>query len=249
VDRAKILDRVSKLLRMARGEANEHESAVAAATAERLMRAHQIEQSQVVLDELAVGEGLGSEDAGAWRRCPDWQGLLAVATARLFDCEVDRCEHADRPGHETLRFYGYAADTIVATWTFEYLVEEVSRGLDAFSKGAGLGADDPSRARRDYRMGAVASLLHTLQEATEAKRERQAQPDPEGECLALISQGKEAAIAEAFGAFNYEATPLDERGAVAYVHGRRDGSRIELRRSIPVARVDSSIEEEPPRTP
>ncbi len=235
MDRAKILDRVSKLLRMARGQANEHESAVAAAMAERLMREHQIEQSQVILGELAQGEGLGSEDAGAWRRCPDWQGLLGVATARLFDCEVDRCEHPSRPGLETLRFYGYAADTVVATWTFEYLVDEVCRRFNLYCESSELSLDTRHEALRDYRMGAVQSLLQTLDEATEAKRARQRVADPEGECSALIARSKEEAIGDVFGRFTYRPTPLAERGAIAFIHGRRDGRTIKLHRSIPVA--------------
>jgi len=239
VDRAKILDRVSKLLRMARGRANEHESAVAAAMAERLMREHQIEQSQMILDELAEGEGLGCEDAGAWRRCPDWQGLLGVAIARLFDCEVDRCEHPSRPGLETLRFYGYAADTIVATWTFGYLVDEVCRRFNLYCESSELSLDSRHEALRDYRLGAVHSLLQTLGEATEAKRSRREIADPEGECSALIARSKEAAIGDAFGRFTYRPRPLAERGAVAFVHGRRDGRLIKLHRSVPVARAAS----------
>ncbi len=234
MDRAKILDRVSKLLRMARGRANEHESAVAAATAERLMREHQIEQRQVILDELAGGEALGCEDAGAWRRCPDWQGLLGVATARLFDCEVDRCEHPSRPGLETLRFYGYAADTIVAAWTFEYLVDEVCRRFNRYCESSEISLDGRYDALLDYRMGAVQSLLETLAEATAAKRARREVADPEGECSALIARSKEEAIGDAFGRFTYRPTPLAERGAVAFVHGRRDGRMIKLHRSVPV---------------
>ncbi|HGG56439.1 MAG TPA: DUF2786 domain-containing protein, partial [Nannocystis exedens] len=89
VEYAKVLDRVVKLLRMARGQANQHESAVAAAMAERLMREYQIEQYEFVRVELEGGRGLGCEETGTWRRCPEWQGLIAVATARLFDCQVD----------------------------------------------------------------------------------------------------------------------------------------------------------------
>ena len=233
--RAKILDRVSKLLRMARGQANEHESAVAAATAERLMREHQIEQSQVILDDLSHGEGLGCEDAGQWRRCPDWQGLLAVATARLFDCEVDRCEHSSEVGFETLRFYGYAADAIVAKWTFEYLVDEVQRRFDSYCASEAIAADVQATARADYRMGAVQSILSTLAEATAAKQAAQAVDDPEGECSALITRSKEAAIREVFGAFDYRPTPLPERPALAFLRGRSDGRSIELRRGVDVA--------------
>lgn len=233
---AKVLDRVGKLLRMARGQANQHESAVAAAMAERLMREHQIEQCELVLDELGSGQGLGSEDAGAWRRCPDWQGLLAVATARLFDCEVDRCEHPSRRGHETLRFYGYVADATVAAWTFEYLVEEVCRSLEAFCASTAFAGGARCEIRRDYRMGAVRSLLQTLEQATQAKRGRGFSAGAVGECAALISRSKKAAIDEAFGAFDYQPRMLGEGVAVAYVRGRRDGRRIELRRGAPVGR-------------
>ncbi|MEZ4383779.1 MAG: DUF2786 domain-containing protein [Nannocystaceae bacterium] len=232
--RAKILERVRKLLRMARGQANEHESAVAAAMAERLMREHQIEQSQVILDDLSQGAGLGCEDVGQWRRCPDWQGLVAVATARLFDCEVDRCEHASAAGFEALRFYGYAADTIVAKWTFEYLVDEVQRRFDSYCASEAIAAEARLTARAEYRMGAAQSLLSTLAEATAAKRAEQAVDDLAGECSALITQSKEAAIREVFGAFTYLPTPLAERPALAFVRGRRDGQAIALRRGVDV---------------
>ncbi len=232
---AKVLDRVGKLLRMARGQANQHESAVAAAMAERLMREYQIEQCELVLVELGSGQGLGSEHAGAWRRCPDWQGLLAVATARLFDCQVDRCEHPSRRGHETLRFYGYVADTTIAAWTFEYLVEEVGRSLEVFCAGTTFAGGASCEVRRDYRMGAVRSLLQTLARATQAKRE-QVGAEVVGGRSALIARSKRAAIDEAFGAFSYQPTRLDEGEAVAYVRGRSDGRLIELRRGAPVGR-------------
>ncbi|MCA9637304.1 MAG: DUF2786 domain-containing protein [Myxococcales bacterium] len=232
LEREKILGRVSKLLRMARGRANEHESAVAAATAERLMREHQIEQSEVVLEDLAHGAAIEARDAGTWRRCPEWQGLLAVATARLFDCEVERCEHAQLDGHETLRFYGYAADTIAAKWTFEYLVEEIGRRFDRFCEERGIAENERRAALRDYRMGAVHSVLVTLAEASAAKLAQQAHPDPEGACSALLAQRKAAAIREIFGDFDYAPTPLAEGSAEAFLHGRRDGSRIKVRRSI-----------------
>lgn len=234
--REKILERVSKLLRMARGRANEHESAVAAATAERLMRDHQIEQSEVVLAELAEGDALAVEDAGAWRRCPEWQGLLAVATARLFDCEVERCEHRILVAHETLRFYGYAADTIAAAWTFEYLVGEIQRRFEIFCVAEEITAGSRPQALRDYRMGAVQAVLATLAEAALAKSAAQAQPDPAGVSAALLAQGKAAAIRERFGEFDYAPTPLDERSAAAFFRGRRDGAGIDVRR--PLARED-----------
>lgn len=233
---AKVLDRVGKLLRMARGQANQHESAVAAAMAERLMREYQIEQCELVLDELCSGEGLGSEDVGTWRRCPDWQGLLAVATARLFECEVDRCEHPSRRGHETLRFYGYVADTTVAVWTFEYLVEDVRRSLDVFFASSTLVGGARCEIRQDYRMGAVCSLLQMLEQATQAKRGQGFSAEAVGECAALISRCKKAAIGEAFGGFEYQPRMIDGGRALAYGRGRRDGRRIELRRGTPVGR-------------
>ena len=218
---------------MARGQANQHESAVAAAMAERLMREYQIEQHEFVRVELDSGRGLGCEETGAWRRCPEWQGLLAVATARLFDCQVDRCEHPSRCGYETLRFYGYVADTTVAAWTFEYLVEEVGRFLEVFCAGTMVAGGVSCGVRRDYRMGAVHSLLQTLAQATAQKCE-QVDAEAEGGRFALISRSKRAAIVEAFGAFEYEPRWLDEGRAVAYVRGRSDGRLIELRRGAPV---------------
>ena len=52
MSRDKILERIHKLLRVARGQANEHESATAARAAARLMQEHQIEESEVMSTKL-----------------------------------------------------------------------------------------------------------------------------------------------------------------------------------------------------
>ena len=229
--RDKILDRVQKLLRVARGRANEHESAVAAAAAERLMREHQISHSDVVLDDLARGDALATQDVGAWPCCPRWKGLLAVAVARLFDCEVDRCDHPHRPGHETLRFYGYAADALVARWTFDYLVDAVDRLVDA-AWPPDHAVDDVLRgARRDYRTGVLQTLIERLDEATAAKRRPPAE-DPAGERHALLLRSKAQAIRDAFGDIDYRAEVLDVDLDGPYLHGRRDGRRIPVHRPL-----------------
>ncbi len=229
--REKILDRIKKLLRVARGQANEHESAGAAATAERLMREYQVSHSDVVLDELARGDAIGHQDIGAWRCCPRWKGLLAVAVARLFDCEVDRCDHPERAGHETLRFYGYSADVLVARWTFEYLVDEVDRLVELFLPRAD--ADAAIRdARGDYRMGVLHSLVERLEEATAAKRRASESEGADGECQALIVRTKAQAIREIFGDIDYRDEYVDVNLGEPYLHGRADGRRIAVNRPI-----------------
>lgn len=235
MSRDKVLERIEKLLRVARGQANEHESAAAARAAERLMREHQIAESDVILAELARGQSLGTAEAGLWRRCPPWQGVLAVAVAHLFECEVRLCDHPDRAGRETLRFYGYRADTVAATWAFEYLTDEIDRLSRAFWDAHRSPHRRGAEARREYRMGAATAVLESLRqvvadrEAAAAAAESGARAPSEG---ALITRAKAAAIHELFGEFRYHEARFPSSVADAYAHGRRDGGRLRVHRPL-----------------
>ncbi|MBK8261535.1 MAG: DUF2786 domain-containing protein [Nannocystis sp.] len=230
--RDKILDRIKKLLRVARGRANEHESAAAAAAAERLIREYQVAHSEVILDELARGDRITTDDIGAWRCCPRWQGLLAVATAQLFDCEVERCDHPELGGHETLRLYGYVADVQVARWTFEYLVAEVERLVERAWPAAAAPASTLWQSRSDYRLGALHSLVERLEAAAAEKRAAEAAATPAGESQALIARAKAAAIRELFGEIDYRSELVDVNLGAPYLDGRRAGREIAVRRPI-----------------
>jgi len=232
VRRDKILDRIKKLLRVARGRANEHESAAAAAAAERLIREYQVAHAEVILDDLSRGDQITTGDVGAWRCCPRWQGLLAVATAKLFDCEVERCDHPDLCGHETLRLYGYVADVQVARWTFEYLAEEVERLVERAWPAADAAAATLWQSRSDYRIGALHSLVERLDAAAAEKRAAEAAATPAGESQALIARAKAAAIRELFGAIDYRSELVDVNLGEPYLDGRRAGREIPVRRPI-----------------
>lgn len=234
MSRDKLLERIQKLLRVARGQANEHESAAAARAAARLMQDHQIEESEVILAELARGQRLTTADAGIWRRCPPWQGLLAVAVAHLFECEVKICDHPGRVGRETVRFFGYTADTIAATWAFDYLSSEILRLADEFWAAHGSPHRRGAEARREYRMGAATAVLEHLRAVVRAREAEVTGSEAAGAPseVALLARAKAAAIRELFGDFDYPSARFPAGVADAYAHGQRAGRRLRVHRPL-----------------
>lgn len=155
-DKAKIIDRVRKLLELATSS-NEHEAATAATRAQELMERYQLKHADLEPDEYSVGV---IDEHGRLSR---WRVVLASGVANAHSCEVFTSrvhvvEDGRAKGKTQTMIVGDEADVQAASYVYRYLEREV------FQHGAAL--VNASRSYRDsYRMGMAARLHQRLIEA------------------------------------------------------------------------------------
>lgn len=237
-----VLRRIQKLLAIAgdaRADANE--AASAAAMAEKLMRKFQLDNADVMAADLRskreravkapafANMKRGDAKRPPVQQVPGWGQHLAVAVARLHDCEV-RLGRAARPGTQNVQdaclwFFGTESDVAVVVWTFDYLVGAMLRGCAQFNADA-VRAGTPSKAASEsFRRGFVAAVTAALRAAT-AEKARAAYAG--GSALVVA---KRAAIVEQFGEFKYGAAKtVSVSDAAAFVNGRAAGARVDVMR-------------------
>lgn len=232
-DRASTLRRVQKLLAIAQDDrANPAEAAAAAQQAERIMRKFSIDNAEVLAQQMRAGSA-----AFATRQCsanmkrddprrpplqrnPPWAQWIAVAVARLHDCQA-RNSHGEKGA--CLEFRGVEDDVQVAAWTFDFLVGSLIAGSRNFQR-AGSRTKTESES---YRRGFVQSLLSSL---SKMLAEKAAEMRSTSSSTALVVV-KAQAVAEHFGEVKYKTTKsAPVRDGQAYHSGRVDGSRVDVGR-------------------
>ena len=113
----KIMERVRKLLAMAKDSNSPHEASIAACRARSLMDKHQLQEGDIEDNTTSINFGTAT-----WvnknKKIPAWKNYLAVSIAKLNDCEVTG-EYTS--GNLGVMFKGLAEDTEVAHYMFDYL--------------------------------------------------------------------------------------------------------------------------------
>jgi len=150
-DKAKIIDRVRKLLELATSS-NEHEAATAATRAQELMERHQLLHADLEPEEYAV-EVLDSK--GRFSR---WRVILASGVANAHSCEIFTSRIVGRKGKTQTVIVGDEADVQAASYVYRYLEREV------FQHGAAL-VNKTRAYRESYREGMAARLHKRVVEA------------------------------------------------------------------------------------
>ncbi|MBI3964097.1 MAG: DUF2786 domain-containing protein [Chloroflexi bacterium] len=113
-----IVDRIAKLLRLARDKAaTEAEAANAAAKAQELLARYNLDEAEIELENAkpVVGEFVAGEGFKA-----QWQLLLAGGVARAHFCIVIR----SRPAY-TMRFIGREVNRLTAAIVYLFLVDQL----------------------------------------------------------------------------------------------------------------------------
>lgn len=183
--RKKVLSRIKKMLSLADNNDSPAEAAVAAAMAAKLMDKFNIEHAEVLLADLKDDDIIEHPTDVSWaRHVPKWVSRIIVATAQLHDCEAKynfSYKEGVKQRHMGVTFLGHHADVIVAAWVFDYLIGEIKRLGNAYSKSIGK-ATGPQR--HSFRVACAGEIAYTLQRML---RDREAE-------MATHSTGKELVI-------------------------------------------------------
>lgn len=156
--KTKIVEKIRKLLRLAKSS-NEHEAALAAAHAQRLLAENNLNEEDLAERETPLEAEIAGTDTV--KKPADWLFLLAASVAGAFDCGYF---HSSRG--KTF-FIGVGVDHEVAAFTFGYLYRTINRLATQFmgkSRQRRLTLKGQRKARRSFCLGATHVIRQKLSE-------------------------------------------------------------------------------------
>lgn len=162
----KILDRIRKLLRLARHKAtNPNEAAQAAAEAQRLAFQYKLDESELILDDSEadkdspiVEEDLRDITEPRLRGTANWQRVLIYAIAKANGCICIK-DTTSRP--HVMRITGRKRDVQTCGYIFAYLKSEVER-LAKREPIPPHSYDTERRFRAAFRFGCAQTIAERL---------------------------------------------------------------------------------------
>ena len=225
---AKIIDRIQKLRALAEGSTG-NEAEVAAAMADRLMRAHAVSLIDLTEDQILRDDPLADAEVGISRA--SWTAQLAWALGEHCRVSVLR-SRTWREGRQVTvaRAWGHSSDLEVWSYLYEVAHREIERAARSWKReqeeeGA-WGRWSPSRTDMTrFREGAVMGLKAKLRE------QRRAAEDAETAETGLVLQSREARAEAAMRAANPRVGTY--RGGVGGSNaGYRAGGEINLNPAV-----------------
>lgn len=210
----KIIDRIQKLLALARNAGTEHEAANAALRARELMRQHDLDEASLRVDDASkqaepIEHGFTLTDT---KKRVMWHGQLALGVAALYDCRAWTNGGADSTDRG-MRLFGRKSAVSAASYTFHYLVREVEDLCDRLAPNEG------KAYRNAFRLGAASRLRDRMQveirrrDAKERSATSHTDFDSKNEqALAIVLRDRNDVIA-AYEVFSKAQGFVTQRGA------------------------------------
>lgn len=215
-----IINKIKKLLALA-NSANEHEAALAARHAQRLLSEHNLAMADIEPDTRP--ESADTVEITATKTLPKWVRHLSAVVGDVFDCKV-----VHHPTDGTITFIGVGDDVQVAAYTFSYLDKTVRRLCGNYMKSRDTGKIS-SRGRevmrQSYYLGAVSTITGRLRE------QKIATPVTPGALVPV----KEGLIRKAMSEMGPIRTVRSRRSSVdsdSYAKGQQDGQQIGINKGI-----------------
>lgn len=237
IDRIKA--KISKLLKLAEGSANEHEAANAMGKARSLMDKYQLTKIDIIEVDGVAKEFKAAQATRAFKACPKHIQWLATSIAKFNDCQA-----IFENGHEInfkkndnrvhaygkiIVFCGYSLDVDICVEMFARTVSAVNRLCAIFLAASGHEGRYPMGIGNAFKQGCADKIGNRL---SELKIERQKLTTASGTSLVVV---KDNAVSEYFGSVKYKSScsrKLDSESFKAYEAGIKAGDEVELQKKI-----------------
>jgi hypothetical protein len=223
--RAKIIEKIQKLLRLSKSK-NEHEAALAAARAQELLAKYNLDEAD--LTEREIPKEACTAKTETVKKPAGWVYILASSVAGAFDCSYF---HSSWYG--TINFIGVDADHEIANFTFGYLYRTINRlasGFMAKSQQKRLTAKGKKKVRLSYCLGAAQVVSQRLQQQKALTPITTTALIPVKKALIEAKRKEYGVVTE-----KLKEEDLSDR---AFWLGRRDGASIDHgRRAMPVKKT------------
>lgn len=229
-DKTPIIEKIKKLLALA-ASSNEHEAALAASHAQRLLAAHNLAMADIGSERKP--ELADRVETSAAKNLPKWVRHLSGSVCAAFDCQA--IHHASTG---KLTFLGVGADVQIAAYTFSFLERTIRRLCSQYMKSAAIASTAGRQrelARQSYYLGAVSTVTERLRE------QKQQTPVTPG-ALVPVKEGLIRKAMEDLGVIRTIRSRKSYINPDAYSCGQEDGRQVGIRNALGAGKEGSARE-------
>ncbi|MBL0226128.1 MAG: DUF2786 domain-containing protein [Geobacteraceae bacterium] len=228
MDTSPVIDKIKKLLALAHSS-NEHEAALAAAHAQRLLARHNLAMADLAPSGQPAQADRVETDVA--RSLPKWVRQLSSGVSSAFDCQA-----IHHPATGRLTFIGVGADVQVAAYTFTYLDRTVRKLCAAYLKqhAAHTAGRQRELLRHSYYLGAVSTIIGQLRD------QKQQTPVTPG-ALVPVKEGLIRKAMEEIGPIRTMHSRRSYVNATAYSRGQADGQQVHLQKGVGQGHTPSKV--------
>ncbi len=229
MEKSPIIEKIKKLLALA-NSSNEHEAALAAGHAQRLLSEHNLAIADI--EAAHRPDKADRVETAVSKILPKWLRHLSAGVSSAFDCQA-----IHHPATGKMTFIGVGADVQVAVYTFTYLDRTVRKLCSTYMKQHVSGAianRHRELMRHSYYLGAVTTITVRL-------RDQKVQTPVTTGALVPV---KEGLIRQAMSEIGKIRTMHSRRSYInsdAYASGQTDGGEVGLRHGVTVSASPESI--------
>ena len=215
-----IIEKIRKLLALA-NSTNEHEAALAASHAQRLLSEHNLAMADIEPDNKPDSADRVETTVG--KTLPKWIRQLSAGICTAFDCQA-----IHNPVIGKLTFIGVGADVQIAVYTFAFLDRTVRRLCANYVRqhiSDRLATRQRELMRQSYYLGAVSSVTDKL------RIQKQQTPVTPGALVPI----KDALIKKTMSEMGPTRTIRSRKSyinATAYTQGQQDGNQVGVHHGI-----------------
>lgn len=220
MDNSPVIEKIKKLLALA-NSSNEHEAALAAGHAQRLLSEHNLAMADI--DASRQPDKADKVETAVSKNLPKWLRHLSAGVSGAFDCQA-----VHHPAFGRLTFIGVGADVQIAAYTFTYLERTVRKLCSTYIRQhvcSTAATRHRELMRQSYYLGAVSTITARL-------REQKVQTPVTTGALVPV---KEGLIRQAMNEIGNLRTLHSRRSYInsdAYSRGQTDGRQVGIHHGI-----------------
>ncbi|MBW4056159.1 MAG: DUF2786 domain-containing protein [Proteobacteria bacterium] len=215
-----IIEKIKKLLALA-NSSNEHEAALAAGHAQRLLAEHNLAMADIEASHKP--DKADRVETTVAKTLPKWLRLLSAGVSTAFDCQG-----IHHPATGRMTFIGVGSDVQIAAYTFTYLERTVRKLCSTYMKQY-VSSAIPNRhrglMRQSYYLGAVSIITTRL-------REQKVQTPVTTGALVPVKEGLIRQAMNEIGPIRTMHSRRSYINADAYTSGQADGGRVGIHHGI-----------------
>ena len=217
---APIIEKIKKLLALA-NSSNEHEAALAAGHAQRLLSEHNLAMADI--DATHKPDKADKVETVVPKTLPKWLRHLSSGVSTAFDCQT-----VHYPTTGKMVFIGVGADVEIASYTFSYLHRVVRKLCTNYVRHH---VDDRITGRnrellkQSYLLGAASTITLRL-------REQKIQTPITSSALVPVKEGLIKQTMSELGKLRTVRSRKSYINAEAYGKGQNDGRQVGINKGI-----------------
>ena len=229
MEKTPIIEKIKKLLALA-NSSNEHEAALAASHAQRLLSEHNLAMADI--EAAHRPDKADRVETAAAKSLPKWMRHLSAGVSSAFDCQA-----IHHPAAGKMTFIGVGADVQIAAYTFAYLDRIVRKLCGTYMKqhvSSTIANRHRELMRQSYYLGAVSTITARL------KEQKIKTPITTGTLVPV----KEGLIRQTMNEIGNVRTIQSRRSYInsdAFNRGQTDGGQVGISRGITGASSPHSI--------